>query len=607
MSAQEKEQQRQARLAEMSAELEQQRVQAKPYSINRSATVSSAAPLKHRDQAITQTKRERFESLDLEVLLTEFRAVADTKEALEEEEPAEAPAPEGAEEEKWMNSVGMTNLTKKIHNGKAITSEDIVAETAGFTPTQVTAIMQRAEVLNATLSKGKKAKKGDARDLFAAPEASPAPAAEGAAPVTSASDLRISELQITDAEPATPFFDLSEEDQKQVQCLNLIQLTTLMEMNQKQIHLKTTASQKKKKSKKGPDGVFGINLDVLVERDTKSFSQHMEDKHVPVFLSRIINYLTKHGLDEEGIFRKAGSAARIKTLRQRCDDLKGIIDFEAEDARPHDVSALLKQFLRETPEPLLTDEYIEAFAMTQHVQDQLYSLQLLVMLLPEINRKCLRILLDFLALVSDHQEANKMGVKNLAVVFAPTLFYVRGQKGQKMLKEVEIQVSTAATLKTLIEFHDVLWNVPVDILAQIRFVNESRQHGRKASKPKDVKRLLTEKQKKAGKKGAEDAVQSTTKWVSDSTENPPVMAIISVTKGDGSVLTDVKVTAETRVAHILKLAGATDAQHLSECGGNIGLRKLNATSLILPLLKVNPSMSLVVMTAQEWASTSASN
>ena len=49
-------------------------------------------------------------------------------------------------------------------------------------------------------------------------------------------------------------------------------------------------------------------------------------------------------------------------------------------------------------------------------------------------------LLNFLALVAANDDKNKMGIANLAVVFAPSLFYVRGHKGQKMLKEVEMQV-----------------------------------------------------------------------------------------------------------------------------------------------------------------------
>jgi hypothetical protein len=46
-----------------------------------------------------------------------------------------------------------------------------------------------------------------------------------------------------------------------------------------------------------------------------------------------------------------------------------------------------------------------------------------------------------------------------AVVFAPTLFYIRGSKGQQMLKEVEMQVTTASTLKTMLLNHDKIWNV----------------------------------------------------------------------------------------------------------------------------------------------------
>eukprot|EP00042_Codosiga_hollandica_P052712 m.674567 g.674567 ORF g.674567 m.674567 type:complete len:71 (+) comp58551_c0_seq32:1043-1255(+) len=48
-----------------------------------------------------------------------------------------------------------------------------------------------------------------------------------------------------------------------------------------------------------------------------------------------------------------------------------------------------------------------------------------------------------------------MGLANLAVVFAPTLFYIKGHKGEKMLQEVEIQVSTATTLQIMIDFHEI--------------------------------------------------------------------------------------------------------------------------------------------------------
>lgn len=46
-----------------------------------------------------------------------------------------------------------------------------------------------------------------------------------------------------------------------------------------------------------------------------------------------------------------------------------------------------------------------------------------------------------------------------SVVFAPTLFFIRGSKGQQMLKEVEMQITTASTLKIMLENHEQLWDV----------------------------------------------------------------------------------------------------------------------------------------------------
>ena len=75
------------------------------------------------------------------------------------------------------------------------------------------------------------------------------------------------------------------------------------------------------------------------------------------------------------------------------------------------------------------------------------------------HRDVLLALLRFLHLVAANHDHNKMSLSNLAVVFAPTLFYIRGHKGELMLKEIEIQVSTATTLKLMIEFHEQLLNV----------------------------------------------------------------------------------------------------------------------------------------------------
>jgi hypothetical protein len=106
----------------------------------------------------------------------------------------------------------------------------------------------------------------------------------------------------------------------------------------------------------------------------------------------------------------------------------------------------------------------------------------------QVHANCLEMLLLFLRDVADKSSVNKMSIANLsgrrgrggrgclcrggshvrdgdvrsrasAVVFAPTLFYLRGSKGQQMLKEVEIQVTTASTLKKMLENVEQLWIV----------------------------------------------------------------------------------------------------------------------------------------------------
>ncbi|EGD81928.1 hypothetical protein PTSG_02614 [Salpingoeca rosetta] len=416
----------------------------------RSATVSSANPLRHRNPHITETIRERFNALDLEVLLHEFRAVADSQGDEEEEAPSEVAAdPES--EAKWLSETGFDSLAQKFESGKHITDADIEAQMAGFSAQQKRAVKARAQLLNETLSmRGiKKPSKPSAKDIFANP-----PQQE---------EMR-QRLLSTKVDVPTMFYDLSEEDQKQ------------------------------------------------------------------------------------------------------------------------------------TPEPLLTDAYIEAFSLTQRLKDQVYGLQLLVMLLPKVHRACLRRLLAFLVKVGENADENKMSTRNLAVVFAPTLFYVRGHKGKRMLKEVEIQVTTASTLKLMLENHRKLWEVPADILGQIRFVNESRMSGRKANKPKDLKRLLTERKSglfsKAPNKPASDVM---VRWVSNSTKVPPVEACVSVIGPTGELEPDLEVTRDTTCADILRMMESPPIYDLYECGGNINRRRINPLARILPILRVNPGLTLMIL------------
>lgn len=65
-------------------------------------------------------------------------------------------------------------------------------------------------------------------------------------------------------------------------------------------------------------------------------------------------------MDIEGIFRVSGSKKRQEQLKELIDKDDNI-KFSSGKFTPHDVSSVLKQFLAELPEPLLTHAPHEAY------------------------------------------------------------------------------------------------------------------------------------------------------------------------------------------------------------------------------------------------------
>jgi Rho GTPase-activating protein 1 len=84
---------------------------------------------------------------------------------------------------------------------------------------------------------------------------------------------------------------------------------------------------------------------------------------VPPIVTQIIAYLDAKGLEAEGIFRLSGQASELVALREKIDRGEDV-DFNVEVQQPHVVAALLKLWLRELPEPLLTFKLYTTFINT---------------------------------------------------------------------------------------------------------------------------------------------------------------------------------------------------------------------------------------------------
>ncbi|ADV24443.1 signal transducer, putative [Cryptococcus gattii WM276] len=147
---------------------------------------------------------------------------------------------------------------------------------------------------------------------------------------------------------------------------------------------------------------------------------------LPAIVFRCIEYLeAKKAGDEEGIYRLSGSSAVIKGLKEKFDD-QGDIKLLAADEHwdPHAIAGLLKTFLRDLPTSLLTRElHTQFLTVTDIVEpsERMAELARLVSELPRPNYALLRALVAHLILIIQNSARNKMTLRNIGIVFSPTL------------------------------------------------------------------------------------------------------------------------------------------------------------------------------------------
>uniref|UniRef100_A0A8C1IGE7 Family with sequence similarity 13 member A n=1 Tax=Cyprinus carpio TaxID=7962 RepID=A0A8C1IGE7_CYPCA len=164
--------------------------------------------------------------------------------------------------------------------------------------------------------------------------------------------------------------------------------------------------------------VFGVSL--LELRDLG-----LVKDGVPVVVRSMVEYLEKHGLHLEGLFRVNGSVRTVDNLRQRFDGGEEV-DLH-QDADTCAVASLLKQFFRDLPEglihPSIHSPLIQLYQESSE-GDFCKDLRELLLQLPDIHYSLLHYLCHFLSQVEQEHAHNRMTATNLATVFGPNVFHV---------------------------------------------------------------------------------------------------------------------------------------------------------------------------------------
>ncbi|XP_078000142.1 rho GTPase-activating protein 1-like [Glandiceps talaboti] len=165
-----------------------------------------------------------------------------------------------------------------------------------------------------------------------------------------------------------------------------------------------------------PTQQFGVPLQFLKE--------HSKGTVIPKVMKETITFLQEKGLEVEGIFRRCPNAAVVRDVQSRYNkgesvDYSALLDV-------HIPAAILKTFLRELPEPLLTYQTydriitIKALELSNQVK---FCQSIVNQNLSDDTYTVLKYLFDFLQQVLDHSDVNKMNSVNLAIIFGPNLVW----------------------------------------------------------------------------------------------------------------------------------------------------------------------------------------
>ncbi|XP_073346792.1 unconventional myosin-IXb isoform X2 [Pagrus major] len=157
---------------------------------------------------------------------------------------------------------------------------------------------------------------------------------------------------------------------------------------------------------------FGVQVCVLTSKANP----------VPKVVELLLMHVELNGLYTEGIYRKSGSACRARELHQ-------ILETDPEgtslDNYPiHTISGLVKRWLRELPDPLMTfslySDFLHAVELPERAE-KIRAVYQKVDELPPANYNTLERLIFHLVRVTKEEEHNKMSPSSLAIVFAPCI------------------------------------------------------------------------------------------------------------------------------------------------------------------------------------------
>uniref|UniRef100_A0A8C7D0D6 Rho GTPase activating protein 45 n=1 Tax=Oncorhynchus kisutch TaxID=8019 RepID=A0A8C7D0D6_ONCKI len=220
----------------------------------------------------------------------------------------------------------------------------------------------------------------------------------------------------------------------------------------------------------------------LFGRDFSQVSSGSSDS-IPFIITKCISEIERRALKTKGIYRVNGVKTRVEKLCQAFENGKELV--ELSQCSPHDISNVLKLYLRQLPEPImpfrlynslmglakeslqteggeagtgkgpeLVDLGPDTDPAVLAVVDRLREL---VKELPKANVATLRYIVRHLRRIAELEQDNKMSPSNLGIVFGPSLIRPRPTGATVSLSSLVDYPHQARIIETLVVFYTAIF------------------------------------------------------------------------------------------------------------------------------------------------------
>ncbi|XP_025133539.1 SLIT-ROBO Rho GTPase-activating protein 2 isoform X5 [Bubalus bubalis] len=201
--------------------------------------------------------------------------------------------------------------------------------------------------------------------------------------------------------------------------------------------------------------------DCSLARRSSTVRKQDSSQAIPLVVESCIRFISRHGLQHEGIFRVSGSQVEVNDIKNAFERGEDPLAGDQNDHDMDSIAGVLKLYFRGLEHPLFPKDIFHdlmACVTMDNLQERALHIRKVLLVLPKTTLIIMRYLFAFLNHLSQFSEENMMDPYNLAICFGPSLMSVPEGHDQ-----VSCQAHVNELIKTIIIQHENVFPSPREL------------------------------------------------------------------------------------------------------------------------------------------------